>query len=103
MLLVPKLVVLSKRVLASFQPSGRFLKMSDCFLKTSDCFLKMSDCFLKMSEYFFKPRFVFHQTTSGDVHRSATLKMLSLCPKLFCATEKSPSNFLHRPRIDVAV
>lgn len=73
-----------------------------------------------LSEYLLllKRRVVFHQTTCcfssndvlffvkqrvSDVHRSVTLDKLSLCPKLLCATEKSPSNFLHRPRIDVAV
>ena len=68
--------------------------------------------------FFIKRRVVFHQTTCrfssndvlffikqrvGGVHRNVTLNELSLYPKLLCATEKSPSNFLHRPRIDVAV
>ena len=74
------------------------------FIKRRVVFRQTMCCFSSNDVSFFvKRRVVFHQTTSGDVHRSATLKMLSLCPKLFCATEKSPSNFLHQPRLDVAV
>ena len=73
-------------------------------LKRRVVFRQTTCCFSSNDVLFFiKRRVVFHQTTSGDVHRNVTLKMLSLCPKLLCATEKSPSNFLHRPRIDVAV
>ena len=88
-------------------------------LKRRDVFHQMTCCFSSNDVLFFiKRRVVFHQTTCcflsndvlfsikqrvGGIHRSVTLKMLSLCPKLLCATEKSPSNFLHRPRIDIAV
>ena len=88
-------------------------------LKRRDVFHQTTCCFSSNNVSFFvKRRVVFHQTTCcfssndvlffikqrvGGVHRSVTLNKLSLCPKLLCATEKSPSNFLHRPRIDVAV
>ena len=88
-------------------------------LKRRDVFHQTTCCFSSNDVLFFiKRRVVFRQTTCcfssndvlffikqrvGGVHRSVTLNELSLCPKLLCATEKSPSNFLHWPRINVAV
>ena len=88
-------------------------------LKRRVVFYQTTCCFSSNDVLFFiKRRVVFHQTTCcfssndvlffvkqrvSDVHRSVTLDKLSLCPKLRCATEKSPSNFLHWPRINVAV
>ncbi len=88
------------------------LKRRDVFHQTTGCFSsndglffinrqvvfrRTTGCFSSNNELFFVKRQV------SDVHRSVTLNKFSLCPKLLCATEKSPSNFLHRPRIDVAV
>ena len=89
------------------------------FVKRRVVFHQTTCCFSSNDVLFFvERRVVFRRTTCcfssndrlffvkqrvSDIHRSVTLNKLSLCPKLLCATEKSPSNFLHRPRIDVAV
>ena len=96
------------------------LKRRVVFHQTTCCFSSNDVMFFIKQRvvFFIKQRVVFRQTTCcfssndrlffvkqrvSDVHRSVTLNKLSLCPKLLCATEKSPSNFLHWPRIDVAV